>query len=97
MELHPELASWCRRQGLPREVGLRLQPLFMQALAAEGREREALLDALGDRLLEERRRRTGKTAGVQLDDEVALLRMAQVLHDWEPGSPLPGSGPDGLA
>lgn len=94
MELHPELASWCRRQGLPREVGLRLQPLFLQALAAEGREREALLDALGDRLLEERRRRAGKTASVQLDDEVALLRLAQVLHDWEPGTPLPGS--DGL-
>lgn len=94
MELHPELARWCRRQGLPREVGLRLQPLYLQALAAEGREREALMDALGDRLFEERRRRTHKPAGQQLDDEVALLRMAQVLHEWEPGTPLPGS--DGL-
>jgi hypothetical protein len=94
MELHPELARWCRRQGLPREVGLRLQPLYLQALAAEGRERESLLEALGDRLREERRRRSRSSAAERLDDEVALLRMAQVLHDWEPGTPLPGTEPE---
>ena len=97
MELHPELARWCRRQGLPREVGLRLQPLYLQALAAEGREREALLDALGNRLMAERRRCAGGSAGQQLEDEVALLRMAEVLHNWEPGSPLPGADPGELA
>lgn len=69
---------------------MRLQPLYLQALAAEGRERETLLDALGERMRNERHRLRPKPAGRQLEDEVALMRMAKVLHDWEPGQGLPG-------